>query len=136
MQYDNTNSGVLFKNQSENEKAPAYKGKINVDGKDYELAAWIREGKSGKFMSLKVQEPRQKQAPAPQKDFNDMEDDVPWSIDLTAPIAILELLAEHDTTSVSAILWSLRDVLTEQQEKLDELTENLMHTYRKQMGIK
>jgi len=74
--YDNTNSGVLFKNQSENEKAPAYKGKINVDGKDYELAAWIREGKSGKFMSLKVQEPRQKQAP--QKDFNDMEDDVPW----------------------------------------------------------
>lgn len=58
------------------------------------------------------------------------------SIDLTAPIAILELLAEHDTTSVSAILWSLRDVLTEQQEKLDELTENLMHTYRKQMGIK
>ena len=78
--YDNTNSGVLFKNQSENEKAPAYKGKINVDGKDYELAAWIREGKSGKFMSLKVQEPRQKQAPAPapQKDFDDMEDDVPW----------------------------------------------------------
>lgn len=76
MQYDNTNSGVLFKNQSENEKAPAYKGKINVDGKDYELAAWIREGKSGKFMSLKVQEPKQKQAP--QKDFNDMEDDVPW----------------------------------------------------------
>lgn len=58
------------------------------------------------------------------------------SIDLTAPIAILELLAEHDTTSVSAILWSLRDVLTEQQEKLDDLTENLMHTYRKQMGIK
>ena len=58
------------------------------------------------------------------------------SIDLTAPIAILELLAEHDTTSVSAILWSLRDVLQEQQEKLDELTDNLMHTYRKQMGIK
>ena len=58
------------------------------------------------------------------------------SIDLTAPIAILELLAEQDSTSVSAILWSLRDVLQEQQEKLDELTENLMHTYRKQMGIK
>ena len=75
-EYSNENTGVLFKNQSENEKAPAYKGKINVDGKDYELAEWIREGKSGKFMSLKVQEPRQKQAP--QKDFDDMEDDVPW----------------------------------------------------------
>ena len=58
------------------------------------------------------------------------------SIVLTAPIAILELLAEHDTTSVSAILWSLRDVLQEQQEKLDEMTENLMYTYRNQMGIK
>lgn len=58
------------------------------------------------------------------------------SIDLTAPIAILELLADRDTTSVSSILWSLKDVLEEQQEKLDTLTENLMHTYRKQMGIK
>jgi hypothetical protein len=58
------------------------------------------------------------------------------SIDLTAPIAILELLAERDTTSVSSILWSIKDVLEEQQEKLDTLTENLMHTYRKQMGIK
>jgi hypothetical protein len=58
------------------------------------------------------------------------------SIDLTAPVAILEVLAERDTTSVSAILWSLRDVLEEQQQKLDELTENLMHTYRKQMGMK
>ena len=78
MQYDNTNSGVLFKNESENEKAPAYKGKINVDGKDYELAAWIREGKSGqKFMSLKVQEPRQKK-PEPAKDLVSMDDDIPW----------------------------------------------------------
>jgi hypothetical protein len=58
------------------------------------------------------------------------------SIDLTAPIAILELLAERDTTSVASILWSLKDVLEEQQEKLDTLTEGLMHTYRKQMGIK
>ena len=75
MQYDNTNSGVLFKNESENEKAPAYKGKINVDGKEYELAAWIREGKMGKFMSLKVQEPRQKK---PEPDLVAMDDDIPW----------------------------------------------------------
>ena len=58
------------------------------------------------------------------------------SIDLTAPIAILDLLAEHETSSVSAILWSIKDVLQEQQEKLDTLTEDLMHTYRKQMKIK
>ncbi len=57
------------------------------------------------------------------------------SIDLSAPIAIIELLAERDSTSVSAVLWSLKDVLEEQQQKLDELTERLMYTYRKQMGI-
>ena len=57
------------------------------------------------------------------------------SIDLSAPIAIIELLAERDSTSVSAVLWSLKDVLEEQQTKLDELTATLMYTYRKQVGI-
>ena len=57
------------------------------------------------------------------------------SIDLSAPIAIIELLAERDSTSVSAVLWSLKDVLEEQQQKLDELTATLMYTYRKQVGI-
>ena len=78
-EYSNENTGVLFKNESDNEKAPNYKGKINVDGKEYELAAWIREAKSGKgkFMSLKVQEPRQKK-PEPAKEIADMDDDIPW----------------------------------------------------------
>jgi hypothetical protein len=83
MDYDNTNSGVLFKNESDNEKAPMYKGKINVDGKEYEIAAWLREAKSGKgkFLSLKVQEPRQKSGPksAPKSDyFEEIESDVPF----------------------------------------------------------
>ena len=82
MDYDNTNSGVLFKNESDNEKAPMYKGKINVDGKEYELAAWLREAKSGKgkFLSLKVQEPRKSEPKsAPKKDyFEEIESDVPF----------------------------------------------------------
>ena len=78
MDYDNTNSGVLFKNESDNEKAPMYKGKINVEGKEYELAAWLREAKSGKgkFLSLKVQEPRQKVEKT--ATFDDIESDVPF----------------------------------------------------------
>ena len=53
--YDNTNSGVLFKNDKKgNEKAPDYKGKVNIDGKDKDIAGWIREGKSGKFISIKI----------------------------------------------------------------------------------
>ncbi len=75
---DYTNSGVLFKNESPNEKAPTYKGKINVDGKEYELAAWVKEGKSGKFLSLKVQEPREKKPKHTTPDFNEVPDDLPF----------------------------------------------------------
>jgi uncharacterized protein (DUF736 family) len=59
--YDNTNSGVLFKNDKKgNEKAPDYKGKVNVEGKEKDIAGWIREGKSGKFISIKISEPMKK----------------------------------------------------------------------------
>ena len=49
------NSGVLFSNdKKDNERAPHYKGNITVEGKDYWLSAWVKEGKSGKFMGLAV----------------------------------------------------------------------------------
>jgi hypothetical protein len=78
-EYSNENTGVLFKNETDNEKAPMYKGKINVDGKEYELAAWLREAKSGKgkFLSLKVQEPRAKGEKKPVT-FDDIDSDVPF----------------------------------------------------------
>lgn len=63
--YDNTNTGVLFKNdKGDNAKRPDYKGKVNVDGVEFRLSAWIKEKKdgSGKFMSLKV-EPAEAAAP-------------------------------------------------------------------------
>ncbi|HEX4877588.1 MAG TPA: hypothetical protein VFV31_13010 [Chitinophagaceae bacterium] len=60
--YDNTNTGVLFTNdQKGNEKAPQYKGKINIGGKDYDLAGWEKQGKNGTFLSLKVSEPYNKE---------------------------------------------------------------------------
>ena len=68
-QYDNTNTGVLFRNdQAGNDKRPNYKGKINVNGVDYELAGWTRTGASGvPFLSLKVQTPRPKLVALPQQ---------------------------------------------------------------------
>ena len=64
MEYDNTNRGVLFRNETANEenKQPYMTGKINIEGKDLDLAGWMKESKSGrKFLSLKVQEPRAKE---------------------------------------------------------------------------
>ena len=59
------NSGVLFTNdKKETDKHPHYKGNITVDGKDYWLSAWIKEGKSGKFMGLAVS-PKEEYKPKP-----------------------------------------------------------------------
>lgn len=56
-QYDM--SGILFKNdrKMENEKAPDYTGKMEVNGQEYRLAAWVKQGQKGKFMSLKLSPP-------------------------------------------------------------------------------
>jgi hypothetical protein len=56
MANDYPNSGALFKadpaKKAENPKRPDYEGSAEVDGVDYWISAWIKEGKSGKFMSL------------------------------------------------------------------------------------
>lgn len=75
MEYDNTNKGVIFKNdQKGNEKAPIYKGKINVEGKDYEISLWVRESeKAGKFFSASIQQKQEQQAnPISKEVDNDM----------------------------------------------------------------
>ena len=79
MEQKRDNSGVLFKNdKKEQEKHPDYKGSIMVDGTEYWLSAWIKEGKSGKFMGLAVspkdaQPPVGKPVPSNLKD-----DDIPF----------------------------------------------------------
>ena len=48
------NNGSLFRNdKKETEKQPDYNGTAKIDGKDYKVAAWIKESKSGqKFFSM------------------------------------------------------------------------------------
>lgn len=73
-QYDNTNSGTLFKNDvsGKSENFPGYGGSLNVEGKEYFISAWVKEGKSGKFFSLSVKPKEAKQErkapPAPVSD--------------------------------------------------------------------
>ena len=67
MEYDNTNRGVLFRNESANDKnkQPYMTGKLNVEGKELQIAGWMQESKSGKkFLSLKVQEPQSQEVKA------------------------------------------------------------------------
>jgi hypothetical protein len=76
------NSGVLFKNDKrEKESHPHYKVNIMVNGQAYWLSAWIKEGKSGKFMGLAVS-PKEEQASQPQSKpkakIEDMDDQIPF----------------------------------------------------------
>jgi len=58
------NSGIAFKNvKKTNEKAPDYKGTVNVNGKDMEIAMWVKESQKGtKYFSVSFQEPFKKDA--------------------------------------------------------------------------
>lgn len=70
------NTFTLFKNdKGENPKRPDYTGKALVNGVEVRLSAWIREGKSGKFMSGTIEPPREQAKPAP---VADLDDDLPF----------------------------------------------------------
>lgn len=50
---------TLFKNNKTTNNAPEYTGEIMVNGKKMRIAAWVKDGKSGKFLSGKVSEQRE-----------------------------------------------------------------------------
>ena len=81
-EFDNTNSGALFRNdRKETDKHPDYRGEINVGGTDYWISAWLKtSGKGTNFMSLAVTPKDDKPAkPAPKKPtFDDADQDVPF----------------------------------------------------------
>jgi hypothetical protein len=81
MAYDNTNSGLLARNDKQgNDSRPDYRGSINVDGTEYWLSAWIKTGRDGtklagqKYMSLSVQPKGDWGTPAPARMTQDQRD--------------------------------------------------------------
>ena len=83
------NTGAIFKN--DNKKAdnhPDYKGKVNVNGKEMEVALWMKTSAKGvKFFSVSFSEPYIK-TNEPQingtlkqvivKEYGDANDDLPF----------------------------------------------------------
>lgn len=57
-QYDETNRGTLWFNyEKKNEKAPDYNLNVNIEGKNYSIAAWKKLTKDGKrFISFSIEE--------------------------------------------------------------------------------
>ena len=80
--YDNTNQGALFKNEKTNDRAPDYKGSINVEGEEFWISGWIKTAGSRaknpgqKFMSLAVT-PKE-QSGSSSKPRDDYDDDIPF----------------------------------------------------------
>ena len=53
--HNDRNRGALFKNQRKaTDNHPDYTGTINVGGTEYWLSSWIKDGPSGKYMTLSV----------------------------------------------------------------------------------
>jgi hypothetical protein len=84
------NSGILFKNKKkEKENQPDYQGDAMVDGAEYKLSAWVKQGNTGKFMGLsftpkgakyaprKEEEPQTAKPATSQKDLDD-NDGIPF----------------------------------------------------------
>lgn len=84
-------SGSLFQaDKKGNEKAPAYRGDILLNGVMYELAGWVKKTSKGdNFLSLagKVKEERHtasmyatsKEVPKPAGGMADMSDEIPFN---------------------------------------------------------
>jgi hypothetical protein len=66
----------IFKNNTENPKAPQYTGTcIAPDGTTYRISLWVKEGAKGKFFSGRMEEPMQKTANQSFDPFNPSSDE-------------------------------------------------------------
>ena len=63
------NSGALFKNQRKEADSHAdYTGNCMIDGKEYWINAWLKEGANGKFFSFSFRPKEQKSKYPPKQE--------------------------------------------------------------------
>jgi hypothetical protein len=79
-------SGVVFRNEKKTKDTqPGYTGQCMIDGKEYFMDAWVKEGRSGKFFSFSFKQKlpnqyAQQQSSKPARSMHDEmgESDVPF----------------------------------------------------------
>jgi len=58
------NTGAIFKNDKKQGNQPDYRGKVNVNGKEMEIALWLKESSKGtKYFSFSFSEPYVNESP-------------------------------------------------------------------------
>lgn len=76
-------SGVVFRNEKKTKDThPSYTGQCMIDGKEYWMDAWVKDGRSGKFFSFSFKSKEQRQEPARQTKASfsqDLDDDIPFA---------------------------------------------------------
>ena len=56
------NTGAIFKNENSTGNQPQWKGKIDINGKEMQIALWQRTSEKGvNYLSAKVSEPYNKE---------------------------------------------------------------------------
>ena len=79
MEYDNKNRFVLFKNEKKTtDKHPNMTGTLDVNGVEYWISGWTKEGKNGKFISgsIKLKEETRQSSEPTRKTVD--ESDMDW----------------------------------------------------------
>jgi uncharacterized protein (DUF736 family) len=74
-----TNTGAIFKNDKKQGNQPDYRGKVNVNGKEMEIALWLKESSKGtKYFSCSFSEPYVNDQPKQVHTQIIEEDDLPF----------------------------------------------------------
>jgi hypothetical protein len=69
-------SGALFKNNDrQKDTHPEYRGDILINGVEYWLSAWVKEGKNGKFFSLAAKKKEERQGDTVKRNPGKQEED-------------------------------------------------------------
>ena len=56
---------IIFKNQTDNERAPQYKGHVFLNGEKRQISLWVKDGNKGKFFAGSIELAPRQPAPAP-----------------------------------------------------------------------